>query len=223
MPPMAQKLQPPFALDGQTVYVLYHDAWQAAHLVGYRWHSQRGYTYSVLYRDSRIQEEQVTPDRILSAMAAQTAGIPLEVEDLSSAAGVEQMLTAHNQWRSQVNVAPLVWDQALAAYAQPWANHLLAQGGKLAHRQPNAYGENLAMAKGQRLTPAQVVRLWGDESRDYDVNRNRCTPGKVCGHYTQIVWQGSQRVGCAVARDDEKEVWVCNYDPPGNVIGDRPY
>ena len=29
--------------------------------------------------------------------------------------------------------------------------------------------------------------------------------------------------GCAVATDRRREVWVCNYDPPGNVAGYRPY
>jgi len=26
-----------------------------------------------------------------------------------------------------------------------------------------------------------------------------------------------------VARGAGREVWVCNYDPPGNWIGKRPY
>jgi hypothetical protein len=45
----------------------------------------------------------------------------------------------------------------------------------------------------------------------------------VCGHYTQIVWRNTKSVGCAVARGKGVEVWVCNYDPPGNYAGQRPY
>jgi pathogenesis-related protein 1 len=30
-------------------------------------------------------------------------------------------------------------------------------------------------------------------------------------------------VGCGVARSGRTEVWVCNYDPPGNYVGERPY
>jgi PadR family transcriptional regulator len=45
----------------------------------------------------------------------------------------------------------------------------------------------------------------------------------VCGHYTQIVWSNTREVGCGVARDSNREVWVCNYNPPGNWIGERPY
>jgi len=45
----------------------------------------------------------------------------------------------------------------------------------------------------------------------------------VCGHYTQIVWRDTKQVGCGVARDNRREIWVCNYDPPGNWVGHRPY
>jgi pathogenesis-related protein 1 len=66
-----------------------------------------------------------------------------------------------------------------------------------------------------------VVNAWAAESRNYDYRSNCCRG--VCGHYTQIVWAGTQEVGCAVARGGRREVWVCNYDPPGNWAGKRPY
>jgi hypothetical protein len=66
-----------------------------------------------------------------------------------------------------------------------------------------------------------VVASWADEARGYNVSANSCTG--VCGHYTQIVWRKTRSVGCAVAADPGREVWVCEYDPPGNVVGYRPY
>ncbi len=49
----------------------------------------------------------------------------------------------------------------------------------------------------------------------------------VCGHYTQIVWKNTERIGCgkATARRDGifKVYWVCQYDPSGNYVGQRPY
>jgi hypothetical protein len=54
----------------------------------------------------------------------------------------------------------------------------------------------------------------------------------VCGHYTQIVWKTTTRLGCGVALCDQNspfmgfpkwEFWVCNYAPPGNYNGQRPY
>jgi hypothetical protein len=43
------------------------------------------------------------------------------------------------------------------------------------------------------------------------------------GHFTQLVWNATQTVGCGAAQCDTNEIkgWylVCEYDPPGNVIG----
>jgi hypothetical protein len=90
-----------------------------------------------------------------------------------------------------------------------------------AHRLDNHYGENLYSISGGTSSPEQVVGYWADEARGYDIRNNTCAG--VCGHYTQIVWGKTRTVGCAVATDRRREVWVCNYDPPGNVVGYRPY
>ena len=45
-----------------------------------------------------------------------------------------------------------------------------------------------------------------------------------CGHYTQVIWRNTQRVGCGVAVcPNGAEIWTCNYDPPGNYLGQNPY
>jgi pathogenesis-related protein 1 len=132
----------------------------------------------------------------------------------------QAMLDAHNTVRARVGVLPLVWSTQLADVAQDWANHLIATGG-FAHRPDNRYGENLYTISGGTASPAQVVGYWADEARGYDVRTNTCRG--VCGHYTQVVWAKTRAVGCAVGRDTRREVWVCNYDPPGNVVGYRPF
>jgi hypothetical protein len=108
----------------------------------------------------------------------------------------------------------------LAARAQDWADILLERR-QFGHRPSSPYGENLFEITGATASPAQVVNAWAAESRDYDYNSNRCRG--VCGHYTQIVWDVTKEVGCAVARGSGREVWVCDYDPPGNWVGKRPY
>jgi pathogenesis-related protein 1 len=130
------------------------------------------------------------------------------------------MSDAHNVIRARVGVPPLVWSDQLARVAQDWTNHLIATGG-FSHRPDNRYGENLYSVSGAIASPAQAVGHWAREARGYDVRSNTCSG--VCGHYTQIVWGNIRTVGCAVATDRRREVWVCNYDPPGNVIGYRPY
>jgi uncharacterized protein YkwD len=130
------------------------------------------------------------------------------------------MLDAHNAIRARVGVPPLVWSDQLADVAQDWANHLIATGG-LSHRPNNRYGENIYTITGGAASPTQVVSYWAGEARGYDIRSNTCKG--VCGHYTQIVWGKTRAVGCAVATDRRREVSVCNYDPPGNVVGYPPY
>jgi len=114
----------------------------------------------------------------------------------------------------------LAWSDRLAARAQDWADTLLARR-QFVHRPDRTYGENLFEIAGAPASPEQVVNAWAAESRNYDYSSNKCRG--VCGHYTQVVWRDTKEVGCAVARGGGQEIWVCNYDPPGNWIGQRPY
>jgi pathogenesis-related protein 1 len=139
---------------------------------------------------------------------------------LNSAAISAAMLQAHNTVRAQVGVPPLVWSDRLAVFAQEWADHLVA-AHTFQHRPNNKFGENLYMIEGGSASPPEVVGDWADESKQYDIHTNTCTD--VCGHYTQIVWAKTRAVGCAAAAARTREVWVCNYDPPGNYVGYRPY
>ena len=131
-----------------------------------------------------------------------------------------EMLEAHNRIRSSVGVAPLVWSDKMAAVAQGWADQLVTEG-RLRHRASPRYGENLYLISGGRATPNDVVGAWASEQADYDYGTNTCHAR--CGHYTQIVWRSTKAVGCAVARSRGIEVWVCEYYPPGNYVGQKPY
>jgi pathogenesis-related protein 1 len=130
------------------------------------------------------------------------------------------ILAAHNAVRSEVGVPPLVWSESLAEYAAEWAR-TLAEEGRLHHHDRPVYGENLYLISGGRTNPRLVVETWAAEEADYDAKTNSCRAR--CGHYTQIVWRDTKQVGCGVARSGRTEVWVCNYDPPGNYVGERPY
>ncbi|OQW95531.1 MAG: hypothetical protein BWK79_02165 [Beggiatoa sp. IS2] len=135
------------------------------------------------------------------------------------------MVAAHNSWRQRVSVPNLTWSASAAKVAQSWANQLKnTQNCKMSHN-PNRgeYGENIYWSSGRSSTPKDVVNSWGSEVQDYDYATNQCNRGKVCGHYTQVIWRDTTQVGCGKASCDSMEIWVCNYSPPGNYNGEKPY
>lgn len=218
----ARAPNPPFPLDGKPVYVLNGGKWQEAWLAGYTWHSDAGFRYTVTYIDRNITEEGVRSDRILTLVQARARGVAAKAHNVSDKGWANQMLNAHNEWRKRYSVPPLKWSAKLATYAQQWADKL-SRENRFEHRADSPYGENLAVASGQQFTPERVVDLWGRESKDYDHGSNSCSRGETCGHFTQVVWKGTKEVGCGMARKGSREAWVCNYNPPGNIVGRKPY
>ncbi|OWM79123.1 pathogenesis-related protein 1-like [Punica granatum] len=133
----------------------------------------------------------------------------------------QDYLDAHNAARRQVGVGPMVWDDKLATYARDYANKRIGDC-KLVHS-GGPYGENLAWSSGD-MSGTTAVKLWVDEKAYYNYNSNTCAQGKVCGHYTQVVWRNSVRLGCAKVRCNSGGTSIiCSYDPRGNIVGQKPY
>jgi pathogenesis-related protein 1 len=141
-------------------------------------------------------------------------------ETYAAAPMAEEMLRAHNAVRSRARVPPLAWSETLASYAQAWADQL-AREHRLRHHSKPVYGENLYLIERGRAAPAAVVASWAAEASHYNYRRNSCRGH--CGHYTQIVWNATRQVGCAQAVQGSTQMWVCEYNPPGNIVGERPY
>ncbi|MCB1160192.1 MAG: pathogenesis-related family 1 protein, partial [Leptospiraceae bacterium] len=157
-----------------------------------------------------------------------TGGKEAKKEEDNTSEMSSGMVAIHNQYRATVGSPAVSWDAGIAGYAQEWANYLKSKNCSMEHRPRSGtykqkYGENLAWASGMNLSPNSVVKMWYDEVKDYQYSTNSCKPGKVCGHYTQVVWKNSQRIGCAMAKCGQAQIWVCNYDPPGNWVGQKPY
>eukprot|EP01101_Sappina_pedata_P002172 TRINITY_DN1242_c0_g1_i2.p1 TRINITY_DN1242_c0_g1~~TRINITY_DN1242_c0_g1_i2.p1 ORF type:complete len:333 (+),score=49.43 TRINITY_DN1242_c0_g1_i2:37-999(+) len=136
-----------------------------------------------------------------------------------------QFVNIHNEYRSGVSPSPatplnqVTWDETLAQAA---ANFFI--NCPSGHSNLN-YGENLYWSSGLGSGwPEQVVSYWSSEKIDYTYDTNSCAPGKVCGHYTQVVWNNSLKIGCARIDGCSSAVTVaCEYSPPGNYIGQYPY
>jgi uncharacterized protein YkwD len=136
---------------------------------------------------------------------------------------MEGMTAAHNAVRCAVGasppIPPLAWSAAIAGVAQAYAEQL-SGSCDLIHSS-SGYGENLAGSYG---SPQAVVDAWAAEIDNFSYTTfPECCSG-VCGHYTQIVWRDAAQFGCGHAScANGGSVWVCDYDPPGNFIGQMPY
>lgn len=145
------------------------------------------------------------------------------------------MLTATNTLRRNVaasetrrlgqtvTIPDLTWNAAVAAAAQGWANHIAATGSLDHNESRGDLGENLYMESGSSATGSgdRAFQAWAAEASGYKWDTNSCTD--VCGHYTQLVWAATTSIGCGKATAGANTYWVCNFAPPGNFNGQRPY
>ena len=139
------------------------------------------------------------------------AGGPSSTTSLGS-----QLVAAHNLARAEHCAPPLEWSDELSAVAQRWAAHLRDHGCAFEHSDSN-HGENLAAGTAGTLDARAVVGMWVDEREAYDFTGGGFS--METGHFTQVVWRDTRRVGCGVATCKGMDLFVCNYDPPGNVDG----
>jgi uncharacterized protein YkwD len=144
---------------------------------------------------------------------------------MMNASFVKDTLALHNGERARMGVAPLAWDPELARAAAAYAAELAAKNdfrhSPLSAR-PNQ-GENLWMGTRGAYNTHEKYDGWLSEKSLYRAgvfpNVSRNGNWAAVGHYTQMVWSGSQRVGCAISSSDSSEVLVCRYFPAGNVMG----
>lgn len=148
-----------------------------------------------------------------------------------------EMVTVHNRWRASGAIpapnpplAPMVWSERAAAFAAAYVQRCRFVHSASGERGP--LGENLFAGGGTgERTATEVTDAWGNEVSDYSYSTNTCRPGRQCGHYTQIVWRQTTGVGCAQKLCNVNSPfgsgpwWLvsCNYEPPGNFVGRKPY
>ncbi|EFJ12825.1 hypothetical protein SELMODRAFT_233855 [Selaginella moellendorffii] len=129
-----------------------------------------------------------------------------------------------NDARARLGLRPLIWDSKLQAFAEDWANQRARYGNCYLQHSNGPYGENIFWGGGKAWSPAEAANAWIEERNWYNYGSNSCQSGQQCGHYTQIVWRDSERIGCARVTCSSGDVFMtCNYDPPGNYIGEKPY
>lgn len=133
------------------------------------------------------------------------------------------ILTEHNKERQLLKLPDLIWSNELAEYASEWALQLAEEDNGIHHRSPLQYGENISWFSAAPDDYSEGVSLWNDEKKYYKYKAIGNDWAKT-GHYTQVIWKNTQRVGCGCALGASGALFfVCNYDPPGNYEGQKPY
>ncbi|KAK6611685.1 scp-like extracellular [Botrytis cinerea] len=177
---------------------------------------------------------------LASVCAAFAAASPLVKKGLEIGAAVQVVETQVDIVTNVVMVTVTGEAVTVTAGAEPtplplscttFAHDLTAGGG--------GYGQNIAVSgnsdSGAFTTEAALadhIKQWYEEESLFGSLYGVASPSEAVGdflHFTQIVWQGSHQVGCAVKTCGTDNsiypgmyIWysVCNYYPAGNVIGE---
>ncbi|GAB1295565.1 GLIPR1-like protein 2 [Apodemus speciosus] len=138
--------------------------------------------------------------------------------------------TVHGMWKSW-SIWIGAWDKSLAKLAKSWTreckfSHNPCTSKRFGCLQDFDYiGENIYLG-ALKTQPEDVVLNWYNETKDFNFDQNTCS--NTCGHYTQVVWAKTFKIGCAVSNcphlwGASAGLFACNYVPAGNMIGYRPY
>ena len=150
----------------------------------------------------------------------------------------KKALKVHNDAREDVGTPPLAWSEKLEKQALLYAKILARKDQKqnMKHSKTND-GENMtyfysAESRDGIITPTfsstpltDASVGWYEEIKDYRYSKIKMRRiGPPIGHYTQMVWKSTKKVGIAYAISKKGSVYVvARYFPSGNVIGEHPY
>lgn len=163
-----------------------------------------------------------SPSPSTTAAAPSSSAAPTSTSSSASASASgssstfqSAMVSGHNNKRSlHESTGSLEWDDTLATYAQNYADNYDCSGD-LVHS-GGSYGENLAVGYDDQGT----IDAWYDEIKKY--NFDDPSYSESTGHFTQVVWKSSTKVGCGYKQcgGSVGKYVICSYNPAGNFIGE---
>merc|ERR1712048_1320440 len=192
-------------------------------------------TRALLNRVNRRQASKMcsTATVLLVAMAAVVSGnvvmdadaeneMMRAMEDMSKRSSFQDdCVAAHNELRRHhQNTPDLQWDDQLAAESQMWSEKLAREDRGMYHSKAKDYGENLYQGMGKVYTCFDAVKAWYDEIKDYSYSTTKPTRrGRMIGHFTQVVWTDSTKMGAGMAKSRSGWVYICaRYRKKGNFV-----
>lgn len=128
-------------------------------------------------------------------------------------------LDIHNKKRAQYCLPPLTWDEDLARVAQAYAER--GAGTILPHNanRSSDYAKLIGCTSkcpyiGENITWATPYTAWPLDGLANgwlaEESKSACNQGG--GHYTQMVWEQTTRVGCGMYIDSAKGIhFICDY------------
>ncbi|XP_011300071.1 venom allergen 3 [Fopius arisanus] len=129
-------------------------------------------------------------------------------------------------------IPPLEWDEELAEIAQRWANQCTDGHDQCRNVERFPVGQNVGRkgwSNGYNAKVSEIVQAWYDEVENFDsqVVPSFRSSKKLTGHYTQLVWGETTRIGCGLMRYKRGAMFtvhlVCNYGPAGNWLDEPIY
>nr|XP_026693715.1 glioma pathogenesis-related protein 1-like isoform X2 [Ciona intestinalis] len=145
----------------------------------------------------------------------------------------DDFVKKHNELRRIVspnasNMMMMSWDNELQALAEEYTKSCnFAHSSGLHTSVFSSVGENIRKVGtnvNTDLLPNETTQAWYDEVSYYNYHSLSCQAGKECGHYKQVVWAESYKVGCGVSvcrnvfGTDNGLIVSCNYGERGGNV-----
>ncbi|XP_053699835.1 cysteine-rich venom protein pseudecin [Synchiropus splendidus] len=142
----------------------------------------------------------------------------------------DEIVNVHNSFRRAVfpdatDMVMMEYDADIAHIAQAWVDNCILAHGPPLTRMLGGYelGENLFYSTSHPRSWTEVITAWHNEVDHYQYPIGSTT-GAAIGHYTQVVWNTSYKVGCGVTLcRGNTFLYGCQYFRAGNVKGYPPY
>mmetsp|Transcript_84403 Transcript_84403/g.229152 ORF Transcript_84403/g.229152 Transcript_84403/m.229152 type:complete len:264 (-) Transcript_84403:425-1216(-) len=178
----------------------YKDPWFSTSCIGWKGYSCSGYSFS---------------SALMQNCPAACGSCTASVSPVDTSSNYQSILDRHNKYRCMHGVPLMTWDDRIAQNAQQWARTTGTNFEHSSQEQRNIagigyVGENLAMG----VTDAKAVDAFYNEIK-YTSGGRVTQFSSQTGHYTQVVWKDSVKLGCGI----NGQLLVCQYASPGNYDG----